>query len=98
MHICYFFLDPGGIKSCLGAIWNFSKEEVSPELISDYGAQKGPFIRPRSIGTGRARTQMLNNQLKRTKGTHLSLRPRISSYSFAEASHVQRHVPKSETG
>jgi hypothetical protein len=24
----------------LGAIWNFSKEKGSPELISDYGAQR----------------------------------------------------------
>jgi hypothetical protein len=30
-----FFLDPGNVKSCLGVIWNFSKEQGSPELISD---------------------------------------------------------------
>jgi len=44
-----------------GAIWNFSKERGSTELISLWGT-KGPFIRPRCIGTVRARTQMSINQ------------------------------------
>jgi hypothetical protein len=35
------FLDPEDIKGLsLGAIWNFSKEQGSPELISDYGTQR----------------------------------------------------------
>ena len=35
------FLDPEDIKSViLGAIWNFSKEQGSTELMSDYGAQR----------------------------------------------------------
>jgi glutamine amidotransferase-like uncharacterized protein len=35
------FLDPEDIKILsLEAIWNFSKEHSSPELISDYGAQR----------------------------------------------------------
>ena len=34
-----FFLDPEDIKILsLGAIWNFSKEQGSTEMISDYGA------------------------------------------------------------
>jgi len=36
-----FFLVPEDIKSfSLGANWNFSKEQDSPDLISDYGAQR----------------------------------------------------------
>jgi len=36
-----FFLDPEAIKILsLGAIWNLVKEQGSPELISDYGAQR----------------------------------------------------------
>jgi len=60
-----FFLGPEKIKSCLEAIWNFSKEQGSPELISEImGVKRGPFIRPRCIGTLRARTQMLINHSK----------------------------------
>jgi hypothetical protein len=34
-------MDPEDIKILiLGAIWNFSKEQGSPEFIRDYGAQK----------------------------------------------------------
>ena len=33
------------------------KEQGSPELILDYGAQRGLSIRPRCIGTVRDRTQ-----------------------------------------
>ena len=39
----------------LGAIWKFVKGQGSPEIISDYGARRA--IRPRCIGTARARTQ-----------------------------------------
>jgi hypothetical protein len=40
--ICGFlFLDPEDIESLsVRPIWNFSKEQGSPELISDYGAQR----------------------------------------------------------
>jgi hypothetical protein len=35
------FLDPEAIKILsLGAIWNLVKEQGSPELILDYGAQR----------------------------------------------------------
>jgi hypothetical protein len=46
----------------LGAIWNFSKEQGCTELITDYGAQRARYIRPRCIRTVRARTQMLISQ------------------------------------
>jgi len=37
----FFFLGPRGHSGLSpGAIWNFSKEQGSPELISDYGAQR----------------------------------------------------------
>jgi len=37
----FLFLEPRGHKKLsLGVIWNFSKEQGSPELISDYGAQR----------------------------------------------------------
>jgi len=40
MHTWLSLLGPGRhYKLSLGAIWNFSKEQGSPELISDYGAQ-----------------------------------------------------------
>jgi hypothetical protein len=36
-----FFFGPEDIKVLsLGVTWNFSREQVSPELISDYGAQR----------------------------------------------------------
>jgi hypothetical protein len=36
------FMDPEDIKILsLGAIWNLEKEQGSPELILDYGAQTG---------------------------------------------------------
>jgi len=51
------FLGPrGDYKLSLGAIWNFSMEQGSPELIPDYGATKGPVIRPRYIGAVRAQS------------------------------------------
>ena len=38
------FMDPEDIKILsLGAIWNLEKEYGSPELILDYGAQRGPL-------------------------------------------------------
>ena len=52
------FLDPGDFKILsLGAIWNFSRGTgLSWADIRLWGT-KGPFIRPRCIGTVRARTQ-----------------------------------------
>jgi len=38
-------------KLNMGAIWNFSKEQGFTELITDYGAQRAPYIRLRCIGT-----------------------------------------------
>ena len=39
VYLGFFFLDPENIKSsCLRAIWNFTKEQGSSELVSDYGA------------------------------------------------------------
>jgi hypothetical protein len=35
-----FFVDPEAIKYCLEAIWNFSREQGSSELVSDYGVQR----------------------------------------------------------
>jgi len=35
-----FILDPEDINVKFGAFWNFTKEQGSPELISDYGAQR----------------------------------------------------------
>jgi hypothetical protein len=41
MRILVRFLGPRGHeKLSLGANWNFSKEQGSTELISDYGAQR----------------------------------------------------------
>ena len=45
-----------------GPSGTLAKEQGSPELVSDYGAQRGPFLRPRCIRTIRARTQTLINQ------------------------------------
>ena len=52
----------GHLELSLGAIWNFSKEQGSTELISDYGAQRARYIRPRCIRTVRTRTQTPINQ------------------------------------
>jgi hypothetical protein len=44
MQIFSLVLDPEDIKVLiLGAIWNFGKEQVSLELLSDYGAQMACF-------------------------------------------------------
>ena len=44
VYLGSFFLDPEDIKIwSLGVIWNFSKEQGFPELVSDYGAQKARF-------------------------------------------------------
>jgi hypothetical protein len=41
-YLVSFFLDSEDVKSLsLGAIWNFSKEQGSLDLASDYGASKG---------------------------------------------------------
>jgi len=57
-------VEPEDTKSeVCGAIWNFSKEQGSIELISDCGAQRVRYERPRCIGTVRARIQMpINSQ------------------------------------
>ena len=52
------FLDPVAIKILsLGAIWNFSKGTGLSWLDIGLWGQKGPSLRPRCIGTIRARTQ-----------------------------------------
>jgi hypothetical protein len=59
IHLGFFFLDPEDIKSLsLGSSATLAKEQVSPELVSEYGAKKGPVF----IVTVRDRTQMLINQ------------------------------------
>jgi hypothetical protein len=50
-----FFLDPDIRKLSIGAIW---KEQGSFNLVQNMG-HKGPVLRPRCIGPGRARTQIL---------------------------------------
>ena len=41
VYLDSFFLEPGGIKSLsLGAICNSAKVQGTPELVSDYGAQR----------------------------------------------------------
>ena len=42
---------------CLGAIWNFSREQGSTELNIRLWGTKGPFIRIKCTGTLRARSQ-----------------------------------------
>jgi hypothetical protein len=56
-------VDPNDIKIKSGAIRNYSKEQGSTEIITDYGEQRGRYIKPKCIGTVRARTQTLINQL-----------------------------------
>ena len=61
-YLVSFSLDAEDIKSIsLGPSGNLVKENCSLELLSIYGAQGAPFIRPRYIGTARARTQLLIN-------------------------------------
>jgi hypothetical protein len=62
-----FFLEPEDIKNLgLGPYGTSAKEQGSPELISDYGAQRALYLRPRCIGTIRARIQKLINQSFKT--------------------------------
>ena len=60
------------LKLSLEANWNFSKEQDSTEMITDYGAQRDRYVRPRCTGTVRARTQMLFNQLINQYGAELT--------------------------
>jgi len=54
-----FFLEPEDIrKLIIGAIWNFVKEQGSCNLVWNMG-HKGPLLRSRCTGPGRARTQIL---------------------------------------
>ena len=63
MYIWAPFLDPEDIKiSSLGAIWYFSKGTGLPWTDIRLRGTKGPYLRPRCIGTVRAQTQMLINQ------------------------------------
>jgi hypothetical protein len=43
VYLGSFFSDPEDIKSCLGAVWNFSKRTGLHELVSDFGAQRACF-------------------------------------------------------
>ena len=59
VYLGTFFLDPEDIKSLSpGAIWNFIKVTG----LAWTGITNGPFLRPRSIGTIGAWTQLLMNQ------------------------------------
>ena len=52
------FLDPEAITFL--SLWpsgTLVKEHGSPQLILDYGAKRAPSIKPRRIGTVRARNQ-----------------------------------------
>jgi len=46
------------LKVMSGGHLNFSREQGSTKLIIDYGAQRARYIRPRRIGTVRARNQI----------------------------------------
>jgi hypothetical protein len=60
----------------IGAIWNFAKGTGSLNLVQNMG-HKGPVLRPRCIGPGRARTQIpfysihLINGHKRPEGEQM---------------------------
>jgi hypothetical protein len=59
----FLFRGPRGHwKLSLGTIWNFSKGTGLRWADISLWGTKGPFIRPRCVGTERARTQMLINQ------------------------------------
>ena len=63
MHIWVpSFLDPEDIrKPSIGAIWNCAKGTGAP-LVQNM-EHKGPVLRPRCIGNGRARTQIPFNSI-----------------------------------
>jgi len=59
-----FFLYPEDIrKLSIGAIWNFDKEQGSSDLVQNMG-HKGPVLRPRCIGPGKAQTQIPFNAIQ----------------------------------
>jgi len=48
-------MDPEDIrKLSIGAIWNFAKKEQGPYNLVQNMGHKGPVLRPRCIGPGRA--------------------------------------------
>ena len=54
-----FFLNPEDVRMLgVGAIWNFAKGTGPSNLVQNMG-HKGLVLRPRCIGPGRARTQIL---------------------------------------
>jgi hypothetical protein len=57
-----FFLDLEDIWVLgMGAIWNFAKGVGSYNLVQNMG-HKGPVLRPRCIGPGRAWTHILHSR------------------------------------
>jgi hypothetical protein len=63
VYLGSFFLDPEDVKFIsLGPSGTLVKEQGSPEMVSDYGAQRACQLRPRCIGTVRAQTQILINK------------------------------------
>jgi hypothetical protein len=59
-----FFLDPEDIRKLhIGTIWNFVKEQGSSNLVQNM-RHKGPVLRPRCIGPGRAQTQIPFNSIQ----------------------------------
>jgi len=59
-----FFLYPEDIRKLrIGAIWNLDKEQGSSDLVQNMG-HKGPVLRPRCSGSGRAQTQIPFNEIQ----------------------------------
>jgi len=79
-----FSLDPEDIKSWIwGPFWNFSKEQGSPKLLSDYGAQIQKLI-DRSIN------QSIHNVNPQNLGT---LDLYIPATNFTKQSKWLQHRP-----
>jgi hypothetical protein len=58
MYLGSFFLNPENIRVIsMGAIWNLLKEQGSYNLVQNMG-HKGPVLRPRCIGNGKALKQI----------------------------------------
>ena len=90
-HLGAFCLDPEDITNLsLGAIWNFSKRTGLPWTGIRLCGTRGPFLRPRCIGTIRAQTQMLINQtVKYTSAIYGGQQRTTNNTTFLNSTHLK---------
>ena len=75
-----------------GPSGTLAMKQGSPELISDYGAQRAHQIRPRCIGTINAQTQILINQ-SINQSMRVLFNQRHQTHTAKSQGSMQMHLP-----